>query len=137
MTEVGAFQELEAGLGPGEEVVDLLLGLLAESGFDVGLGDVALAAHQLAQALAGLLLLDQQLVELGAGDLAGADQDLAEGACLPRADGNEAHPLGSEVDRLLHLPLGDGQQARALALGEVLQQICEAEDRDVTPQFTH
>src|SRR6185436_2173985 len=119
------------GLLPEEEVVDLLLDLLSDDLLDVLILDDAALDQDLAQ----LLLLDaavlEGLLELVLGDLAGAQQHVADLHALAAAGGEELDAADAEEDALAGIGILNDESAFLLAHRDHLKDLAEPDRRKV------
>src|SRR6185436_2637908 len=133
---VEGLEELEARIGPREELVDLLRHLLAERGVQRFPGHDPQVDHVIPEALAGLSLVVEHLGQpLGREDAA-SDQDLAQGVRAAHA-ADEPDSAGEELDDLLLGSLGDREHAVALRAGEHLEEVGDAEDVEIAADPPH
>ena len=125
---VVAVEEGERTAVPAEDLVDLVLGVVAQRLLDLLLGHLARLDQQLADRTILLLLLHEQDLDVLAGHLAAANEDLAEaqGPGGPREE--DADALGREVD-LLHHPVPTQHEHAGLTV--CIQRLEDIEKCDV------
>src|SRR5262249_40159564 len=130
------FLEVERRAAPGEEVVDLLGHLLAERALDDGGIEDAAAGDDLAEGRRGPPLLGEKLIELVAGDLSPADEDLSQRVRAARA-AHEADAFILEGDDLLLTFDVDREKALAARHGQGLEEVGDPQDFDVAFDLSH
>ena len=116
---------------PEKEVVDFLLDLLADDPLDLVLGDDA----AFDQDLADLLFLDpavlEGVVELLLGDLARAEEHVADFHAFAAAGGQELDAAGAEEDALPAFGVLNDEGAFLLAHRDHLEDLAEPDRRKV------